>query len=707
MAASPGFSFGAIGINHGHIYGQTEVMLAAGCQLKSFHALEDDLAAAYSAKFPDAKRVTDERAILEDPEIRLVIGAGILADRAPMAIRAMRHDKDVMLDKPGATTLEQLGELRRTQAETGRILSILYSEHYTQRATVTAGELVREGAIGRVLQTVGLGPHRIGNYDRPDWFWTRERTGGILCDIGSHQVEQFLFFTGSDRAEVAASYVANFDHPDRPGFEDFGDILLRSDHATGYIRVDWFTQDGLPTWGDGRLFILGTDGTIELRKYVDVAGRPGGDHLFLVDRAGVRHVDCSNTRIVYGERLRDDVLNRTETAMPQAHCFLATELALTAQAKRHAHRRRQAKGERVMTVRLKVGVVGGGVGVNHINAYKDLADLYSVEAFCDIDPVRAEKIAGEHSIPATTTDFDAFLDYDLDVVDICTPSALHYEQARKALLAGRHVLVEKPFASSLAEADQLAHLEQRSGKRVCPVFQYRFGDGLAQLFHLRERGFVGKAYVATVETHWRRLPAYYDNPWRGRWATELGGGLITHAIHNHDMLTQVLGPIRSVFARTATRVNPIETEDCAAALLEMADGSLVTLSVTLGAEENMSRLRFCFEGLTAESNHSPYNAGTAPWRFVAADPQRQQAIDAAVVEVVPRPERYHGLFMRLHRALTEGGELPVSIADARPSLELAAAAYHSARAGQMVQLPISRNDPIYGGWLPEQTRESA
>jgi predicted dehydrogenase len=333
MMGSSGFAFAAIGLNHGHIYGQTEVMIKAGCRLKAYFAPEDDLAAAYGATFPDAKRVTHERAILDDPEILLIIGAGILADRAPMAVRAMRHGKDVMLDKPGATTLEQLDELRRTQAETGRILSILYSEHYTQRAALAAGELVKAGAIGRVLQTVGLGPHRIGNYPRPDWFWKHERTGGILADIGSHQVEQFLFFTNSENAEVVASQVANYDHPDKPEFEDFGDVMLRSDHVCGYIRVDWFTQDGLPVWGDGRLFILGTEGTIELRKYVDIAGRPGGDHLFLVDRAGTRHIDCTGTKIIYGEQLRDDVLNRTETAMPQRHCFLATELALTAQAK--------------------------------------------------------------------------------------------------------------------------------------------------------------------------------------------------------------------------------------------------------------------------------------------------------------------------------------------------------------------------------------
>ena len=265
-------------------------------------------------------------------EILLVIGAGILAERAPMAVRAMRHGKDVMLDKPGATTLAQLAELRRVQAETGRILSILYSEHYTQPATIAAGALVQAGAIGRVIQTIGLGPHRVGNYERPGWFWSRERTGGILCDIGSHQVEQFLFFTGSAAAEIAASHVGNFDHPDKPEFEDFGQMLLVSDRATGFIRVDWFTPDGLPVWGDGRLFILGTEGTLELRKYIDIDGRPGGDHLFLTDRKGVRHIDGSKTKIVYGEQLRDDVLNRTETAMPQAHCFYATELALKAQA---------------------------------------------------------------------------------------------------------------------------------------------------------------------------------------------------------------------------------------------------------------------------------------------------------------------------------------------------------------------------------------
>jgi predicted dehydrogenase len=225
--------------------------------------------------------------------------------------------------------------------------------------------------------------------------------------------------------------------------------------------------------------------------------------------------------------------------------------------------------------------------------------------------------------------------------------------------------------------------------------------------HLRERGFVGKAYDSTVETHWRRLPAYYANPWRGRWETELGGCLTTHAIHNHDLLTYVLGPAVSVYARTSTRVNPIETEDCAAAVLEMADGSFATLSVTLGAEEDMSRLRFCFEGLTVESNHSPYNPGTAPWRFLAADPDRQKEVDAAVAEVALGPERYVGQFLGLHKALTEGAPLPVSIADARPSLELLSGLYHSARTGEPVSLPLGRDHPLYAGWLPPSAKQVA
>jgi predicted dehydrogenase len=356
---------------------------------------------------------------------------------------------------------------------------------------------------------------------------------------------------------------------------------------------------------------------------------------------------------------------------------------------------------------LKVGVVGLGVGAGHIEAYRELDHLFSVNALCDIDAKRAGEVANKFGVATVVSVLDALLRLDVDIVDICTPSALHFTQSKAALLAGRHVVVEKPFASSLAEADALAEVEAGSGKRVSPIFQYRFGRGIAQFLRLRAEGFVVKTYAATVETHWRRLPAYYANPWRGRWATELGGCLTTHAIHNHDLLIHVLGPVASVYARTSTRVNPIETEDCAAAVLEMADGSFATLSVTLGAEEDMSRLRFCFEGLTVESGRSAYNPGEAPWRFIAADPARQSAIDEIVAGVPSGPERYAGQFLRLHHALTEGGQLPVSIADARPSLELLTAAYHSARHNEPVRLPLGPDHPGYSGWLPPEPQERA
>jgi predicted dehydrogenase len=229
-------------------------------------------------------------------------------------------------------TFDRLAEVRKVQAETGRIFSILYSEHFENRATVRAGELVLSGAIGEVVNTIGFGPHRLRKATRPEWFFERARYGGILTDIASHQCEQFLFFTGAEKAEVVSASVANRANPDRPELQDVGDIHLKAGRATGSIRVDWFTPDGLPVWGDGRLFILGTEGTIELRKYIDIAGRDGGDHLFLIDSKGVRHIDCSGVELPYGRQLLADIRDRTETAMPQARCFHAMELALTAQA---------------------------------------------------------------------------------------------------------------------------------------------------------------------------------------------------------------------------------------------------------------------------------------------------------------------------------------------------------------------------------------
>jgi predicted dehydrogenase len=323
--------FSVIGINHGHINSQVEAVVRGGGEFVSFYAKEADLASAFAKRHPQAKQARNEQEILDDKSVQLVLSAAIPDERAPLGIRVMRHGKDYMVDKPGITTLLQLAEVRRVQKETRRIYSIMYSERLENRATIKAGELVKAGAIGQVIQTIGLGPHRMNPKTRPEWFFDRKRFGGIICDIGSHQFDQYLFFTGTTKADIVASQVGNVNHPQYPLFEDFGDAMLRGNGGTGYVRVDWFTPDGLNTWGDGRLTILGTEGFIEIRKNVDIAGRPGGNHLFLTDQKETRYIDSSQQPLPYGEQLVNDVLNRTETAMSQEHCFLATELALKAQ----------------------------------------------------------------------------------------------------------------------------------------------------------------------------------------------------------------------------------------------------------------------------------------------------------------------------------------------------------------------------------------
>ena len=268
--------FAVVGINHSHIDAQVNALIRGGGELVAVYAKEPDLLAGFTRTFPQAKVARSEAEILDDPSIQLVASSIVPVERAPLGIRVMRHGKDYMADKPGITTLEQLAEVRKVQAETGRIYSITYSERFENRATVRAGELVQAGAIGDVVQTVGLGPHRMQAATRPAWFFDKQYYGGILCDIGSHQADQFLFYTGSTSGAVVASQVANLRHKEHPHFQDFGDMMLRGDRGFGYVRLDWFTPDGLGTWGDGRLFILGTDGYIEIRKYINVASESLG-----------------------------------------------------------------------------------------------------------------------------------------------------------------------------------------------------------------------------------------------------------------------------------------------------------------------------------------------------------------------------------------------------------------------------------------------
>jgi predicted dehydrogenase len=332
--------FAAVGLDHSHAFDQIEGLLGQGCELVGFSSDEPDSAVAQSSRqrWPDAPWVDDSSQLLHDPSIDLVVTAAIPDRRADIAIEALTNGKDVVADKPGCVSLQQLDQIKEAVVESGRFWSVTFSERFKVRCVTRAGQLVREGRIGQVVQTLGLGPHRegdrahlAGGQGRPGWFYDRERTGGILTDIASHQIDQFLWFTDADTAEVVSSTVANYTHPEAPRMQDFGEAVLRTDNAHAYIRVDWYTPQGLPTWGDGRLIILGTEGYVELRKYVDIAGRPGGEHLIVVDSSGTEYIDCSDEPLTYYPQLVSDVINRTETACPQRHTYEVMRLAILGQ----------------------------------------------------------------------------------------------------------------------------------------------------------------------------------------------------------------------------------------------------------------------------------------------------------------------------------------------------------------------------------------
>lgn len=323
---------GVVGIDHRHIYGMLAGMLDAGARCKGWSTDgEPKTLAGFTKRFGEIERFNDRQALLDDPEINLILIACPPHERAARAIEAMEHGKDVMLDKPGCISLDELASIKATVARTGRIWSVDFSERFEVPSSIKALELVRAGAIGKIVQTLAVGPHRLNRATRPDWFFDRKLYGGILGDIGTHQIDQFLTFTGSADAEIVAASVGNFANPGDPHFQDFGEILLRSDKARGYARLDWYTPDALPNWGDGRLLVLGTEGYIELRKYVDVEGRPGTDHLFMVNNGTSTYIDCSQIELTYFRDLAADVLERTERALTFEHVATVTRLAIEAQ----------------------------------------------------------------------------------------------------------------------------------------------------------------------------------------------------------------------------------------------------------------------------------------------------------------------------------------------------------------------------------------
>lgn len=348
-----------------------------------------------------------------------------------------------------------------------------------------------------------------------------------------------------------------------------------------------------------------------------------------------------------------------------------------------------------------VSIVGAGIGAQHLAGYAALPERFRVKNICDLNVERAGSIIRDFPDITVQPNLSAVLaDPDIDIIDICLPPHLHFTICMQALEAGKTVVCEKPLVASLEEADKLAAKLEETDGVLSPVFQYRFGLGTAQLHALIDAGLAGRCYAGTLETHWDRPASYYDIDWRGTWAGERGGAILGHAIHIHDLLPSLLGPVDRVFADVATRVNDIEVEDCAALSIRMEEGALITSSVTLGCAENISRMRLMFEGFTVESDHAPYSLAEKGWRFVARAPTTQKQIDAVLARVTSAKTGYIGMFDALADALDGRPGREVTLEDGRRSLEFVTAVYASARAGVPVNLPLGPDHPMYAGWLP-------
>ncbi|TJW12953.1 MAG: Gfo/Idh/MocA family oxidoreductase [Mesorhizobium sp.] len=350
----------------------------------------------------------------------------------------------------------------------------------------------------------------------------------------------------------------------------------------------------------------------------------------------------------------------------------------------------------------KVAIIGLGIGRSHIvEGYLPHPDRFELAALCDLNEERLEAIGSEFGIERRTTRFADVINMDdIDIIDICTPPSIHFELISQALAAGKHVVCEKPLVGSLADADTIIELEKSARGRLMPIFQYRYGDGVQKAKRIIDAGLAGKPYAATCETHWIRTPEYYAVPWRGKWATELGGVLMTQSIHLHDMLTYLMGPIEALFGRVSTRVNDIEVEDCASASLLMQNGALATISATLGSVEQISRLRMCFENVLIESNHEPYSPGQDPWKIVPVSEEIGRKIDALLAGWQPVPIRFETQMRLFHEALVSAGPLPVTTVDARAALELVTAFYESSETRSEVKFPVGPESAKYQSWRP-------
>lgn len=329
------FRFSVIGLDHGHIYAICNGLLEAGAQLAMVWDPDPEKCREFTERYPQASVADSEEQILNDDGIQMIASAIRPSLRCSLGIRAMEHGKDYFADKPGMLKFSEIEQARRTCEATGKKYVVYFGERIHVEGAVYAERLIKSGAVGRVLQVTILAPHRLNPSVRPDWFYEKEENGGIITDLGSHQIEQFLTYCGAGSGCVLHSAVANYAHKDRRNFYDFGEgVILADNGATCWFRVDWFTPDGLGAWGDGRVFIMGTEGTIEIRKYIDPAVSREGDHVIWVDKNGEhRELVTGKTGFVFFADLIRDCMDRTENAITQEHIFESMRVTIEAQEK--------------------------------------------------------------------------------------------------------------------------------------------------------------------------------------------------------------------------------------------------------------------------------------------------------------------------------------------------------------------------------------
>ncbi|MFK7874365.1 MAG: Gfo/Idh/MocA family protein [Paracoccaceae bacterium] len=347
---------------------------------------------------------------------------------------------------------------------------------------------------------------------------------------------------------------------------------------------------------------------------------------------------------------------------------------------------------------IGVAIIGAGIGAQHLDGYQKIPGVWDVRAIVDLDLSRARSVAGD--IPVFDDIAPVLQRADISVIDICLPPHLHVPTSLMALLAGKHVICEKPLATSMRDIDQLRQAQADTGMRIFPVFQYRFGPSFNALNALQSAEITGAPLIAAAETHWARGADYYGVPWRGTWAGEQGGAVLGHAIHAHDLLCTYLGPIRAVSGAIATRANAIETEDCAALNFEFENGALATSSITLGAARDETRLRFVYENMTATSATNPYAPGQDVWTFTARKPADQSAIDRCISNLQATPSGFAGAFAEIAKALQGEPNRAVDFDAGAASIALVTAIYDAARNGTRVTVPVPKSHPLYVGWRP-------